>query len=761
MKRHVCIHGHFYQPPRENPWLEEIERQESAYPHHDWNQRITAECYAPNSASRILDDQGRIVDIVNNYRRISFNFGPTLLSWMEEHEPGLYSTVLTSDRQGREDFSGHGPALAQAYNHIILPLANSEDKKTQIIWGFKDFQHRFQRRPEGMWLPETAVDMETLEILADQGLRFTILAPHQAVRVRKIGRDDWRDVSGGRIDPRRAYLCRLPSGRDIALFFYNGPLAHGIAFGDLLKKGALLAERILEAFVPERDEAQLVHLATDGETFGHHHRFGEMALAFGLRTIAAKNNARITVYAEYLKNFPPAWEVEILENTSWSCPHGVERWRSSCGCHAGTHHEWSQSWRTPLRQAMDWLRDQLAPLYEETLRDYSVDPWELRNGYIDVILDRSESGIKAFFKSQGLDTLSPRHKTRVLKALEMQRASNLMYTSCGWFFDDIARIESLQVMAYAARALQLAGDLGEGRLEKEYRLRLHQARSNDPAARNGAHLYSTKIEAAALDLDKVGAHLAVSSLFREYPADFRIGIYSVRKRGWERMDRGASRLSAGTAEVRSLATGEDRNIHFAAFCGRGLDVKAGVASGEKPFPVDQHREGKIQAFEEGDIPALIELLERSSGPRLHTFAAMFKDGRREALDRLLFGGGLKLEKLQRAAHDMRTRGAPLDELPLTMALEHKIENVMAELPLKPFDSDILKQALILLQFGRDLRLELNLRKSQAIYFGIAREYTLRTWRDKPRAGERETDEWRGRMSALGRALYVTYPHTDT
>src|SRR5690349_1937019 len=222
--RYVCIHSHCYQPPRENPWLEAIQLQDSAYPYHDWNERILAECYAPNSVSRILDNQNQIIELVNNYAKISFNFGPTLLSWIEDKSPAVYSAILDADRQSRQRFSGHGSALAQIYNHVIMPLANSRDRHTQVIWGIRDFERRFKRMPEGMWLPETAVDIDTLEVLADAGIGFTILAPHQAGRVRRIGTQVWQDVNGSQIDPTRAYEQRLPSGKTIALFFYDGPI---------------------------------------------------------------------------------------------------------------------------------------------------------------------------------------------------------------------------------------------------------------------------------------------------------------------------------------------------------------------------------------------------------------------------------------------------------------------------------------------------------------------------------------------------------
>jgi len=311
MDKYVCVHGHFYQPPRENAWLEDVEMQDSAYPYHDWNARIAEECYRQNAASRILGPDRKIVDITNNYERISFNFGPTLLSWLESHAPDVYEKILEADRKSRERFSGHGCALAQVYSHMILPLSNTRDKHTQVIWGIQDFKQRFQRAPEGMWLPETAVDLPSLEVLAEHGIKFTILAPRQAKRVRKVGGRRWRDVNDTNLDTTIPYVCNLPSGKQIALFFYNGPPSHDIAYGGLLHSGENFASRLMGAFPKDGAGPRLVHVATDGESFGHHHRHGDMALAYCLHHIETNHLAKITIYGEYLEKFPPDHEVEI------------------------------------------------------------------------------------------------------------------------------------------------------------------------------------------------------------------------------------------------------------------------------------------------------------------------------------------------------------------------------------------------------------------------------------------------------------------
>ncbi|MFA7403981.1 MAG: DUF3536 domain-containing protein, partial [Pelobacteraceae bacterium] len=446
MERFLCIHGHFYQPPRENPWLESIEIQDSAYPYHDWNDRITAECYAPNTASRNLDRDGRIMGIISNYARISFNFGPTLLSWMEKYAPETYEAILTADRQSILWRSGHGAALAQVFNHIIMPLATLRDKQTQVTWGIRDFEHRFRRFPEGMWLAETAVDTETLEVLAGNGICFTVLAPHQAGKVRVGDSGRWKDVSGSRIDPSQAYLCRLPSGRSITLFFYDGPISQAVAFEKLLESGEQFAARLIAGFSNHRRNAQLVHIATDGETYGHHHHFGEMALGHALDHIEGNGLARLTNYGEFLELHPATLEVQIIENSSWSCMHGIERWRGDCGCNSGGNANWNQQWRKPLRDALDCLSKQLGDCYEKGMSGLVKEPWDARDDYIDVLLDRSAENVAAFLCKHSQRPLDEDATVAVLSLLEMQRHALLMFTSCGWFFDELTGLETVQVI---------------------------------------------------------------------------------------------------------------------------------------------------------------------------------------------------------------------------------------------------------------------------------------------------------------------------
>ena len=461
--------------------MEAITHQESAYPFHDWNERINAECYAPNAGARILDEKDVVTERVNNYSRISFDFGPTLLSWMESKAPDTYQAILDADKISREKFSGHGSAMAQCYSHMIMPLASSKDKYTQVYWGIRDFEFRFKRLPEGMWLPETAVDLETLEIMADLGIRFTILAPHQA------------DRPHGELDISQPYSVRLGAGKSINVFFYNGSLSQSLAFENLLRDGKCFAEKLMQT--NDAEGPQLLSVATDGETYGHHHKFGDMALAFALKYIDNQTDARLTNFAEYLQKFPPQEEIKIVEETSWSCAHGVERWNSHCGCETGGHHEWNQNWRGPLREALDWLQGRVNSIFVEVSKGLIENPWEMRNRYIDICINRCDRD--SFFSEQS--RLEEPEKIVVLKLLELQRHAMLMYTSCGWFFNDISGIETEQILLYAGKAIQLAEELSGDALEPRFLELLEPAESNIPEKGNGSQVYKNVIEKARMD----------------------------------------------------------------------------------------------------------------------------------------------------------------------------------------------------------------------------------------------------------------------
>ncbi len=628
MERYVCIHGHFYQPPRENPWLEAIEVQDSAYPYHDWNERITTECYAPNSASRMLNAANEITAIVNNYGKISFNFGPTLLAWMQEKSPALYRAILAADVESAQRFAGHGSAMAQAYNHMILPLASARDKRTQVLWGIRDFEHRFRRRPEGLWLPETAVDLETLEVLADTGIRFTVLSPYQASHMRPATGRAWRDVSGGKIDPSTCYFVRLPSHRSMAVFFYDAPISRAIAFEDLLVRGENLAGRLCGAFSPSRQWTQLVHIATDGETYGHHRPHGDMALAYALEHIESNNLARLTNYGEFLANYPPRHEARIFENSSWSCAHGVERWKSDCGCNSGLHPGWNQAWRAPLRQALDWLRDVLAVSCEDLGSRIFKDFWRARDEYIRVMLDRSPESVDRFLAEQTISPLEPGAQIEALKLMELQRHAMLMYTSCGWFFDELSGIETVQVMQYAGRAVQLGQELFGDDIEDKFLKRLALAESNLPEHRNGEAIYEKFVKPVKVDLQKVGAHYAVSSLFEDFPEKSRIYSYDIDRFRFEVEQEGKARLALGHARIASHLTRESTVLSFGVLHLGDQNVSGGVRAyqGEESYNA-LAREVK-EIFHRGDIPDLVRAVDRNFGAGAYSLRLLFRDEQR-------------------------------------------------------------------------------------------------------------------------------------
>jgi alpha-amylase/alpha-mannosidase (GH57 family) len=583
-KRFVCIHGHFYQPPRENPWLETVETQDSAAPYHDWNERICAECYAPNGAARIVDVKNHITRILNNYARISFNFGPTLLSWLKENAPRTFRMILDGERRSRKTFRGHSSAMAQVYNHMILPLASRRDRITQIRWGIADYESNYGASPEGMWLAETAVDNESLELMAQHGIKFTLLAPHQCKRIRPFkyerDRDDagWTDMPDASVDTTRPYLVRFESGLSIAVFFYNGPASRAIAFEGLLNSGENFAAR-LKSHLKESTKPQLVHVATDGESYGHHHKHGEMALAYAIRLLEADKTVKLTNYASFLAQFAPEYECEIVEDTSWSCVHGVERWRSNCGCNGGKP-GFNQEWRAPLRQALDELRDALAPLTEKEGAKLFRDVWAARDSYISVVLDRSQDSVSRFLQEQTNHVLSEDERVRALELMEMQRHAQLMYTSCGWFFDDISGIETVQIIAYAARVLQLARWLfKDDSLEPAFLARLKDAHSNVATASDGAKIYMKCVGAMEIQLEQVAAHYAISSVFSSFAEETDLFCFHVRRISYDISTSGRGRLAVGRAHITSAITGHNQSFSFAVLHFGDQNITAAV----KPY----------------------------------------------------------------------------------------------------------------------------------------------------------------------------------
>jgi len=647
-KKYICIHGHFYQPPRENAWLEVIEVQDSAHPYHDWNERITAECYAPNAASRILDANRVIKNIINNYSKISFNFGPTLLSWMEINAKETYQAILEADKESIGYFGGHGSALAQVYNHMIMPLANRKDKETQVVWGIADFESRFKRKPEGMWLAETAVDYETLEILAENNIQFTILAPRQAKSIRKNENAAWEDVNDKTVDTRKAYTCRLPSGKKIVLFFYNGDVSQSIAFNGLLNDGKGFADSLLDSFNENDEGPQLVHVATDGETYGHHHKHGDMALAFCLDRIEKDNQANLTNYAQFLSLFPVTDEAQIIENSSWSCVHGVERWRSDCGCNSGGHPGWNQKWRKPVRDALDWLREKVGVIFEQEGGRILIDPWKARNEYIHIVLKRSDENVQQFLETYALEGVN---QNTILRIMEMQRHAMLMYTSCGWFFDEVSGIETTQVLQYACRVIQLANQTGKVDLEMEFMKLLEQALSNVPAHENAAQVYRKYVIPSRTNLQRVGMHFAVSSLYEDEPESLTIYNYSTANEFFIKKEAGEQKLALGITKVKSLVTRSEKKFAFAVVCIGVHNIIGNISLDMDPDKFAGMQFRMVNAFNEGRLGDVIGLMQTYFGPDKYTIWQLFQDEKRKILDQIAQESLQELEESLRRTYN--------------------------------------------------------------------------------------------------------------
>jgi alpha-amylase/alpha-mannosidase (GH57 family) len=638
-KRFICIHGHFYQPPRENPWLETVETQDTAAPYHDWNERICAECYATNGAARIVSNKNQITAIVNNYARISFNFGPTLLSWLTENAPRTYRMILDGERRSRKAFRGHSSAMAQVYNHIILPLASRRDRITQIRWGIADYQRHYGAMPEGMWLAETAADNESLELLAQHGIKFTVLAPHQAKRIRlmKDG-ESWKDTPNASVDTTHPYLVRFDSGLSIAVFFYDGPTSRAIAFEGLLNSGESLSGRLKSGF-EYNSQPQLVHVATDGESYGHHHKYGEMALAYALRLLEEDKTVNLTNYGCFLEQFPPEYEAEIVENTSWSCIHGIERWRSDCGCNGGKA-GWNQAWRAPLRKALDQLRDALVPLTEAEGAKIFKDVWEARNGYIDAMLDHSPQAVEQFFRKHQLHALTVPERVRGLELMEMQRHAQLMYTSCGWFFDDISGIETVQVIAYAARVLQLAREAFHelaAPLEPAFLAQLAEARSNVPSAGNGANIYREQVNTKQLGLEQVAAHYAISSIFSSFAEETDLFCFRIWRNSYDVYTSGRGKLALGRVKIVGAVTGKQRSFSFAVLHFGDQNITAAVKAYEPDDAVafEAFAAEAATHVQSADFPEVIRLLDRFYGHMDYSLTSLFTDEQRRIVQIIL------------------------------------------------------------------------------------------------------------------------------
>jgi alpha-amylase/alpha-mannosidase (GH57 family) len=806
IKRFVCVHGHFYQPPRENPWLETVETQDTAAPYHDWNERICAECYATNGAARIVNVKNLITRIVNNYARISFNFGPTLISWLIENAPRTYRMILDGERRSRRTFRGHSSAIAQVYNHIILPLASRRDRITQIRWGIADYQHHYGTPPEGMWLAETAADSESLELMALHGIKFTILAPHQCKRVRlmKDGAQ-WSDTPGASVDTTHPYLVRFESGVSIAVFFYDGPTSRAVAFEGLLNSGEAFAARLKAGFT-DSSQPQLVHVATDGESYGHHHKYGEMALAYALRLLEQDKTVKLTNYGAFLEQFPPEFECEIVENTSWSCVHGVERWRSNCGCNGGKP-GFNQAWRGPLRQALDELRDGVAPLTEEEGHKLFKDVWAARDAYIEVVLDRSAESLERFFLRQQSHPLNEAERVRALELMEMQRHAQLMYTSCGWFFDDISGIETVQIIAYAARVLQMAQELFAEQaapLEPAFLGRLAEARSNVPTAGDGARIYKEQVLRLELGLEQVAAHYAISSVFSSFSEETDLFCYHVRRGSYDIYTSGRGRLALGRAHIASTITGQQQGFSFAVLHFGDQNITAAV----KPYvdadaaEFDAFAAQAAEAVQRALFPDVIRLLDRYYGHVDYSLTSLFTDEQRRivqlilnstlwdietsltsiyedhasllhflsqaglpkppaltlaagfavnaGLRRAMEGDPIDLANLRSFLALAKADQVSLETATLSYIADQRMKRAMIELQMSSGSMEMLDRALALARILVELPFELNLWQAQNMWYEILRTstYGLTSLKDE------ERPRWEKNFSELGSCLTI-------
>ena len=651
----LTIHGHFYQPPRENPWLEAIELQDSALPFHDWNERINKECYNPNSVSKIVDNRNRILDVVNNYEYMSFNFGPTLLSWMEHFAPLTYERIIKADIESVSEHSGHGNAIAQVYNHIIMPLANEHDKQTQIKWGIRDFEYRFGRKPEGMWLAETAVDDDTLRILVENDIKFTVLSPYQALKFRKEGDSSWQDVSWGNIDPARSYRYYIKSapGKYIDLFFYDGAISRSVAFDELLKDGNRFIKRLKEGISDCREYPQLINIATDGESYGHHTKFGDMALSYVLKIKAKDEGFTITNYAEYLDKYRSDCEVDIKQASSWSCFHGVGRWKEDCGCSTGGHPGWNQKWRKPLRDALDYLRDELINVFETEGSKYFDNVWEVRNKYIDIILDRNEMNVKKFQHDNFKPDLNDEDKVKAMELLEIQRQTMLMYTSCGWFFSEISGIETVQIMKYAARAMQLAAKFTSKNFEEKFLDILSEAKSNIPEYGNGKNIFERFVKPSIVTIKQIASLWALSSLYQDFDDEENVYCYTITRKAYKKVQKGLSTFVVGHIEIQSKITLQKSNVMFALMQYAGGDFHCSIKEYSDDAEFNRIKTNLIKIYTMNTLTEIIRALDEYFGKEYFTLKDIFIEERRKILQILLKG---KLEKFSQTYQEMYDEG---------------------------------------------------------------------------------------------------------
>jgi alpha-amylase/alpha-mannosidase (GH57 family) len=586
---------------------------------------------------------------------MSFNFGPTLLSWLEEYAPLTYERIIKADIESLTNHNGHGNALAQVYNHIIMPLANYHDKDTQVKWGIRDFEYRFGRKPEGMWLAETAVDDETLKVLVDNGIKFTVLSPYQALKMKKSTAKEWQDVSWGNIDPARSYKYTLKCDptKSIDLFFYDGAISRSVAFDELLTDGNKFIKRLKEGVSEDRDYPQLINIATDGESYGHHTKFGDMALSYVLKIKAEDEGFKITNYAEYLDKYRSDYDVDIKQASSWSCFHGVGRWKEDCGCSTGGHPGWNQKWREHLRNALDYLRDRLAEVFEQEGPNYfNKDVWDVRNAYIDVILDRTHSKIKAFQKEHFKSDLTEEEKVKGMELLEMQRQSLLMFTSCGWFFSEISGIETVQIMKYAARALQLVSGFTSENYEEKFLSVLSRAKSNIEEFGTGKDIYERFVKPSVVTSKQIACLWAVSSLYQEFEDEEDVYCYNVKRNDYKRVSKGNSNFIVGNIEIRSRVTLQKSNLVFALMQYAGGDFHCAIKEFSNNHEYQDLKVSLIKTFMVSPMTEIIRALDEKFGKEYFTLKDIFIEERKKILQILLKDTLTKFADTYREMYDL-------------------------------------------------------------------------------------------------------------
>ncbi len=628
----VIVHGHFYQPPRENPWTGTVDREPSAAPFHDWNARVFRDAYRANAHARILDDQGYVLQVVNNYEMMSFNFGPTLLSWIEAHHPITYGRIIEADRKSVRA-RGFGNALAQAFNHTILPLDDPRDRRSQIRWGLDDFEARFGRPAEGMWLPETAANDLVLSELARAGVRFTVLAPHQAARIRPLGTTQWSSA-GQDLELDRPYRWLDPdgSGRHLDVFFFDAGRSKAVAFHRALDT----SQGFAELFSPGR----LRVLATDGESYGHHSVYGDRTLAHFFRAEGPRRGLSFTNFATVRHHRPATHEVQLApgpdgEGTAWSCSHGVGRWTRDCGCSTGGGPHAHQRWRAPLRAALENLRGQLHDAFGEMGGELFLDPWAARDDYQPVV-GKGPLAFEAWAEGRTRRKLSPEDAVRARRLLEMQRNALLMFTSCGWFFHDVSGIETAQILMYAGRAIDHAVDLGLASPEPAFVEALAEAPSYIPEQGTGADVYRRNMGRARVTPARAAAHLAIDGLVEEPPGAGEFAGFAFRVVPFEKRRSGIYAAAAAWMELVCEHTDARHQLGVAALHLGGIDVYGTVASNMSRDGFARASSAVFEDIEESSLPTLIRRMQDHFGTEEFQLSDLLPD-HAEGLAQQAFG----------------------------------------------------------------------------------------------------------------------------